>query len=45
MAQEKQKGDSAELTAQEREQKACGPRDQQVNVSVGYGYNPDHFDD
>jgi hypothetical protein len=39
IAQAKQKGDSAELTAQELLQKACGPRDQQANFSVGHGCN------
>jgi hypothetical protein len=39
MAPEKQKGDSAELMAQELKQKACGPRDQPVIFSVGHGYN------
>jgi Protein of unknown function (DUF2846) len=34
-AQDKQKGDSSELTVKEMEQKACGPRDKEVRFSVG----------
>ncbi len=34
VAQDKQKGDSSELTAKELEQKACGPRDKETNFSA-----------
>ncbi len=35
VAQDKERGDSSELTGKELEQKACGPRDKETNFSPG----------